>query len=73
MVVSYNGLWKKLIDKKMYKKDLVEKLNISSATMAKMGKGEFVSMDVLGRICKFLKCDIGDVMSFENEVKEENK
>ena len=40
MAVSYNGLWKMLIDKKMYKKDLAAELNISSATMAKMGKGE---------------------------------
>ena len=41
MSVSYNGLWKMLIDRKMYKKDLVAELNISSATLAKMGKGEF--------------------------------
>lgn len=38
MAISYNGLWKKLIDNNMYKKDLAAKLNISSATMAKMGK-----------------------------------
>lgn len=43
MAVSYNGLWKMLIDKNMYKKDLAAELNISSATMAKMGKGESVS------------------------------
>lgn len=70
MSISYNGLWKMLIDKKMYKKDLARKLNISSATMAKMGKGEIVSMDVLMRICKFLNCDIGDIMSFENNETE---
>ena len=71
MSISYNGLWKMLIDKKMYKQDLATKLNISSATMAKMGKGETVSMDVLKRICEFLNCDIGDIMSFENsEVNE---
>ena len=67
MAISYNGLWKMLIDKNMYKKDLVAKLNISSATMAKMGKGESVSMDVLQRICEYLECDIGDIMSFEKE------
>ena len=50
MSVSYNGLWKILIDRNMYRKDLAEKLNISSATIAKMGKGESVSMDVLERI-----------------------
>lgn len=69
MAVSYNGLWKILIDKNLQRKDLTEKLNISSATIAKMGKGEQVSMDVLERICTYLDCNIGDIMSFE---KKEN-
>ena len=51
MAVSYNGLWKMLIDKNMYKKDLAEKLRISSATLAKMGRGENVSMEILQKIC----------------------
>lgn len=67
MAISYNGLWKMLIDKNMYKKDLSAELNISSATLAKMSKGESVSMDVLGRICKYMDCNIGDIMSFEKE------
>lgn len=67
MSISYNGLWKKLIDNKMQKKDLSEALGISSATMAKMGKGEPVSLDVLERICVYLDCDIGDIMSFEKK------
>lgn len=67
MAVSYNGLWKMLIDKNMYKKDLAAELNISSATMAKMGKGENVSMDVLQKICEYMDCNIGDIMSFEKE------
>lgn len=70
MEISYNGLWKILIDKKMYKKDLTEKLGISSATIAKMGRGESVSLEVLQKICDYLNCDIGDVMSFE---KKESK
>ena len=65
MAVSYNGLWKILIDKNMQKKNLMEALNISSATIAKMGKGETVSMEVLERICGYLNCNIGDIMSFE--------
>lgn len=44
MLVSYNGLWKILIDKNMYKKDLIAELSISSATVTKMGKGESVSI-----------------------------
>lgn len=70
MAVSYNGLWKMLIDKNMYKKDLAAELNISSATMAKMGKGESVSMDVMERICLYLDCNIGDILSFEKEALE---
>ncbi len=65
MSISYNGLWKMLIDRNMQKKDLLRDLSISSATIAKMGKGESVSLEVLERICKHLNCDIGDVVSFE--------
>lgn len=72
MAISYNGLWKLLIDKEMYKKDLGEKLGISSATLAKMGKGETVSMEVLQKICEYMDCDIGDIVSFrKKEEKEE--
>lgn len=70
MAVSYNGLWKMLIDKGMYKKDLAAELNFSSATLAKMSKGEKVSLDVLQRICEYMHCDIGDIMSFEIESNE---
>lgn len=73
MAVSYNGLWKMLIDKKMYKKDLAVELNISSATMAKMGKGENVSLEVLEKICRYMDCNIGDIMSFEKENKDEKE
>ena len=72
MAASYNGLWKMLIDKNMYKKDIASELNISSATMAKMGKGENVSMDVLQKICDYLDCNIGDIVSFEKECKKES-
>ena len=74
MAVSYNGLWKMLIDRNMYKKDLAAELNISSATMAKMGKKEKVSLEVLQTICEYMDCNIGDIMSFEKEeIKEEEK
>ena len=71
MAISYNGLWKMLIDKNMYKKDLAAELNISSATMAKMGKGENVSLDVLQKICEYMDCNIGDIMSFEKDDKNQ--
>ncbi len=67
MAISYSGLWKMLIDKNMKKQDLVEKVGLSSATIAKMGKGEKVSMDVLQKICTYMDCNIGDIMEFVKE------
>lgn len=64
MYFNYNNLWKLLIDKKMNKQDLRKKTGISSASIAKLGKGENVSTDVLLRICKALNCDISDIMEF---------
>ena len=63
MKINYNGLWKVLIDKNMNKKDLLDRVGISTATVAKMTKGEFVSMQVLYRICKELDVDFNDVIS----------
>ena len=72
MRFSYNKLWKLLIDKNMNKKKLREITGISSASMAKLGKGENVTTDVLLRICKGLNCDISDIMEFTDlaEVKK---
>ena len=65
MAVSYNKLWKLLIDKKMTKNALRIKADMSSSTMAKMSKNETVSMDVMLRICKVLDCNIGEIMDAE--------
>jgi len=62
MAISYNKLWKQLIDKNMTKTDLRLKADIGTATLAKLGKNEQVSMDVLLRICNVLKCNISDIM-----------
>ncbi|MHB8128490.1 MAG: helix-turn-helix domain-containing protein [Mobilitalea sp.] len=67
MAVSYNGLWKLLIDKNMKKIDLVNNLGISSSTIAKMTKGETVSMNILEKICDKLECDFGDIMRYEKK------
>lgn len=67
MKFSYSKLWKKLIDNKMMKKDLMLQANITSSTMAKMGKDLPVSMEVLGRICDALDCNIGDIVDFIKE------
>ena len=68
MAVNYNKIWKLLIDKKMNKSELREAVKTSPNTIAKLGKNEQVSLDVLIRICKVLECDIGDIM----EIVEEN-
>lgn len=67
MRISYNKLWKLLIDKRMKKKDLKEMASLSSASVAKLGKNEPVAMDVLLRICTALDCDISDVMQLIKE------
>lgn len=62
MHVSYNKLWKLLIDKNMKKKDLQEIAKLSSSSIAKLGKNQIVSIEVLLKICEALDCNIGDVV-----------
>ena len=62
MGVSYNKLFKLMIDKKMKKKDLMQVTGISPSSMAKLGKDEYVSLEVLVKICVALQVDIGDIM-----------
>ena len=62
MSVSYNKLWKLLIDHKMNKSDLGKAAKMSPNTIAKLGKNETVSLDILVRICEVLECDIGDIV-----------
>ena len=62
MAVCYNKLWKLLIDRKMKKKDLIEQTGISRTTIAKMGRDENVSTEVLSKICGALRVDVGDIM-----------
>ena len=71
MKVSYNGLWKILIDKNMNKKDLAEKVSLAPATIAKMGRGEFVSMEILYRIGKKMNVDFADMISIVNGEESE--
>lgn len=72
MGYQYNRLWKILIDKEMNKVELRDAAGITSATLAKLGKNQNVSMEVLGRICKVLECDIGDIVEYLNDTKEEH-
>lgn len=67
MAVSYVKLWKLLLDKSLKRVDLKDLAGISSSTLAKLGKNEYVSMDSLERICIGLDCDISDVMEFNRQ------
>ena len=62
MRISYNKLWKMLIDRNMMKKDLIQMAGISTNAMAKMGKGGDVSTQVLRKICTVLDCKIEDIV-----------
>jgi len=64
MGFSYDKLWKLLIDKKMKKVDLGHKAAIGPNTMARLSKGQSVQMNVLGKICKELQCNIGDIVDY---------
>jgi len=68
MTISYNKLWKILIDKGMNKKDLRIATGISTTAVAKLGKGENLTTDILLKICGVLDCDISDIC----EVVKEN-
>lgn len=70
-MLSYNKLWKLLIDKGMTKTEMRLKADISTTTLAKLGKNETVSMEVLLKICKVLDCNVGDIMDVINEEKQD--
>lgn len=67
MSVSYDKLWKLLIDKKMNRTELKDAAGISFNVLAKLGRNEFVSMESLQKICQTLSCNIGEIMDFIEE------
>jgi DNA-binding Xre family transcriptional regulator len=69
MAISYNKLWKLLIDKKMKKKDLQNVSGISSSSVAKLGRNENVNTETLQKICSALHCDISDIMEMSDDAK----
>ena len=70
MKISYNRLWKLLVDKKMSKADLRKIAGIAPNTMTKLRRDQEVTLTILGRICKVLDANIGDIMEF---LPEESK
>lgn len=67
MRISYNKLWKLLIDKNMSKMDLKEAAGVSAASIAKLGKGGNITTDVLLKICETLNCKLEDIMETVDE------
>ena len=71
MKISYNKLWKLLIDKGMKKSQLREAVGASKSTFAKLGKNENVTLPILLDICECLKCDFGDIMEAVPDSREQ--
>ena len=67
MRISYNKLWKMLIDKEMNKNDLKEVAGISAASIAKLGKGAHITTDILLKICVAMDCNLEDIMETVKE------
>ena len=65
MGINYKKLWKLLIDKEMTKTELRRQTDIASSTISKMGRNEYVSLEVLVRICCALNCELGDIVEIE--------
>lgn len=65
MGINYKGLWKTLIDKEMSKSELRVATGIAASTFSKMYKNEYVSLDVLVRICNELNCQLSDIVEVE--------
>ena len=73
MAISYNKLWKLLVDKKMSKADLRKAAGIAPNTMTRLRRDEEVTLTVLHKICVTLEVDIGDIMEFLPEAEETEK
>lgn len=67
MIVSYNRLFKLLIDKGLKKTEFAKKVGIGQNTLAKLSKNEYVSMEVLIKICKGLDCKVEEILEFVDE------
>ncbi|WP_018086884.1 helix-turn-helix domain-containing protein [Desulfurispora thermophila] len=73
MPFTYNPLWKKLIDEGMTKEQLRLALDLSPSTIAKMGRGGYVSLEVIERICRYFNCQPNDIIMYIPAAREENQ
>ena len=65
MTISYDRLWKLMIDKKINKTQLCEKAGITTNAMAKLGRNETVQIETLAKICEVLECSVDDILEIE--------
>lgn len=68
MIISYNKLWKLIIDKGINKTQLREMTGITTNILAKLGKNESVQIEVLAKICEVLECDLTDIVEIKKKV-----
>ena len=73
MAIRYSKLWKRLIDENMMKVDLRDRAGITTNALAKLGKNEHVSTQVLEKVCNVLHCEIQDIMEFVPDAEREEK
>ena len=73
MAIRYSKLWKRLIDENMMKVDLRDQAGITTNALAKLGKNEHVSTQVLEKVCNVLHCEIQDIMEFVPDKEREEK
>ena len=71
-MISYNKLWKKLIDMEMSRTQLRLKAGISTKTLAKLGKNENVNTDILVKVCQALECNVDEIMDITDQTEENN-
>ena len=72
MTISYDKLWKLMIDKKINKTQLSEKAGITTNAMAKLGRNESVQVEILAKICNVLNCEIEDIVEIEKNKGDNN-
>ena len=73
MAISYNKLWKLLIDKGMNKTQLCRASGVSTSTISKLGKNETINMESMMKICRVLDCDIGDIVEMINDDQAQDR
>ncbi len=71
LTFNYNPLWKLLIDKGINRTELANEIGLARTTITKMGKNEYVAMEVLDRICNYLNCEISDIVEHLKDKKED--